>query len=137
MVCVSFIMCPFWFNPLVFNKECLTSDFKVWWRWMGDRGGNTACSWLSWWRDENCALWYNLPGSWKFVLLLQKALPALFIGAGIPYGSYLSGKDDPDMEAVRHPRESQVFLRGTLHVLLDELFRLLRDHTLALHQPRR
>lgn len=49
----SFLASPFWFNPLSFDWQVVTSDYEKFMRWMlGSTGGVQKC-WSAWWNDEN------------------------------------------------------------------------------------
>eukprot|EP00590_Aulacoseira_subarctica_P004324 CAMPEP_0172434066 /NCGR_PEP_ID=MMETSP1064-20121228/70434_1 /TAXON_ID=202472 /ORGANISM="Aulacoseira subarctica , Strain CCAP 1002/5" /LENGTH=2137 /DNA_ID=CAMNT_0013182263 /DNA_START=101 /DNA_END=6514 /DNA_ORIENTATION=- len=50
---LSFLASPFWFNPLSFDWEVVTSDYEKFLRWMLGSTGGVQKSWSAWWNDEN------------------------------------------------------------------------------------
>jgi callose synthase len=49
----SFLASPFWFNPLSFDWQVVTSDYEKFIRWMLGSTGGVQKSWSAWWNDEN------------------------------------------------------------------------------------
>ena len=49
---MAFVWTPYWFNPLAFNWQAVTSDYFQWLQWINSEGGTAAHSWPSWWREE-------------------------------------------------------------------------------------
>jgi callose synthase len=79
---VSFILGPFWFNPVTFEWNKLQEDYTQWIRWMMESGGTSEQSWEVWWKEEN-SFFKELSVSWKVMLIIQKCCLWIFIGAGI------------------------------------------------------
>lgn len=50
---LSFIASPFWFNPLTFEWNIVTSDYVKFIMWMRGKTGGAARSWSIWWTEEN------------------------------------------------------------------------------------
>jgi callose synthase len=82
LTAVSFILGPFWFNPVTFEWNKLQEDYTQWIRWMMESGGTAEQSWEIWWREEN-SFFKGLSASWKAMLILQKSCLWAFIGLGI------------------------------------------------------
>ena len=82
LTAVSFILGPFWFNPVTFEWNKLQEDYIQWMRWMMESGGTAEQSWEVWWKEEN-SFFKNLSLSWKIMLIIQKCVLWLFIGVGL------------------------------------------------------
>jgi callose synthase len=82
LTCVSFILGPFWFNPVTFEWNKMQEDYVQWIRWMMESGGTAEQSWEVWWKEEN-SFFKGLSLSWKSLLVVQKCCLWLFIGAGL------------------------------------------------------
>merc|ERR1712054_204391 len=82
LVAISFLLGPFWFNPLSFETSKVKEDYYLWQIWMQERGGTSEQSWEVWWREENNYL-IKLPISWKFWLLLFRVLTHGLVAIGI------------------------------------------------------
>ena len=82
LTAVSFILGPFWFNPVTFEWNKLTEDYTQWIRWMMESGGTAEQSWEVWWKEEN-SFFKGLSVSWKVMLVVQKCCLWMFIGAGL------------------------------------------------------
>jgi callose synthase len=79
---VSFILGPFWFNPVTFEWNKLQEDYTQWIRWMMESGGTAEQSWEVWWKEEN-SVFKNLSISWKIMLIIQKSCLWIFLGVGL------------------------------------------------------
>lgn len=88
MTVVSFLLGPFWFNPVTFELSKVQEDYVLWLRWMQETGGSAEQSWEIWWREEN-GFFAGLSPSWKVLLLVQKTAVWLFLGAGLLGGRFL------------------------------------------------
>ncbi len=82
LAAASFLMGPFWFNPLSFEWNRITEDYNSWMRWMKERGGDSEQSWETWWREEN-SFYPKLSNTWKIFLVLQKCVVWILISVGI------------------------------------------------------
>ena len=82
LTAVSFILGPFWFNPVTFEWNKLEEDYIIWIRWMQESGGTAEQSWEVWWKEEN-SFFKGLSLSWKFFLCAQKSCLWLAIGYGL------------------------------------------------------
>ena len=85
LTCVSFILGPFWFNPVTFEWNKIQEDYTQWIRWMMESGGTAEQSWEVWWKEEN-SFFKGLSVSWKLMLIAQKCCLWLFIGTGLAGG---------------------------------------------------
>ena len=98
---VSFVLGPFWFNPVTFEWNKIQEDYTQWIRWMMESGGTAEQSWEVWWKEEN-SFFKGLSVSWKVTLIVQKCCLWLLIGAGIA-GSRLfrdSGEQQKVLELI-------------------------------------
>lgn len=77
----SFLCSPFWFNPLTFDWNVVTSDYMIWWKWMCCSSGGASKSWSMWWNEEN-AFYKGMPFLSK-VFFMGKAALFVLIGEGI------------------------------------------------------
>lgn len=93
LAAVSFVMGPFWFNPLSFEYSRIQDDYALWIKWMKETGGDSEQSWESWWRDEN-SFYYKLSNTWKLLLFLQKCCLWFFIAIGIAGTKFFTNKDE-------------------------------------------
>jgi callose synthase len=82
LAAVSFLMGPFWFNPLSFEWSRISEDYYAWLCWMAEHGGSSEQSWDVWWREEN-SFYPKLSSSWKIALIIQKCVLWMFIAAGL------------------------------------------------------
>lgn len=82
LAAISFVMGPFWFNPLSFEWSRIQDDYNSWLRWMLEIGGSSEQSWESWWKEEN-SFYQKLSTTWKFFLIVQKCFLWIFIAAGV------------------------------------------------------
>lgn len=78
---LSFIASPFWFNPLSFDWNMVTSDYVKFIMWMRGTSGGATRSWSIWWTEEN-SFYKKMPFSSKFWFII-KAILYLTIGEGI------------------------------------------------------
>jgi callose synthase len=78
----SFLMGPFWFNPVTFEINKVKEDYILWINWMTETGGTGEQSWECWWREEN-SFYSGLSLSWKVFLFVQKSCIWLFISYGL------------------------------------------------------
>jgi callose synthase len=79
---ISFLVGPFWFNPLSFETPKLAEDYSKWWTWMTETGGSADQSWIVWWQEET-AFVRRLSLSWKAILLVMKSLMWVVLSCGI------------------------------------------------------
>jgi callose synthase len=78
---ISFLASPFWFNPLTFEWNIVTSDYELWIRWMRGTSGGGTKSWSMWYNEEN-AFYKKLMFSSKLLFLVKAAL-LLLVADGI------------------------------------------------------
>ena len=94
LAAVSFVIGPFWFNPITFEWEKVKEDYVKWQRWMEEKGGSSEQSWDTWWKEEN-SFYGKTDYSWKVFLLCQKCVPWLFVAGGLFGTGFL--KNGPEM----------------------------------------
>ena len=82
LAAVSFILGPFWFNPVTFEWNKLKEDYTNWIRWMMESGGTSEQSWEAWWKEEN-SFFKDLSFSWKIMLIVQKCCLWLVMAIGV------------------------------------------------------
>lgn len=87
LAAVSFLLGPFWFNPLSFDWERVYEDFVTWYRWMMGKGASAELSWEMWWKEE-VAFYKRLSVTWKIFLFLQKVVVWFVIANGL-FGGFL------------------------------------------------
>jgi callose synthase len=93
MTVVSFMLGPFWFNPVTFEWNKLQEDYSSWLKWMTETGGSSEVSWYIWWKEEN--LFYkDLPVSWKCFLFVQKCCLWLIISIGLAQARFFRDADE-------------------------------------------
>lgn len=78
---LSFLLSPFWFNPLTFDWRTVVADYGIWFRWINGTTGGAAKSWSMWWNEEN-AFYKDMPPLSKALYCIKVAL-LLLIGEGI------------------------------------------------------
>ncbi|KAL3922916.1 MAG: hypothetical protein SGILL_001947 [Bacillariaceae sp.] len=78
---VSFLASPFWFNPLTFEWNIVTTDYGLWLRWIRGTSGGATKSWSMWYNEEN-AFYKNIMFSSKLLFLVRAAL-LLLVADGI------------------------------------------------------
>lgn len=78
---LSFLASPFWFNPLTFDWNVVTSDYDIWLRWLRCSSGGASKSWSMWWVEEN-AFYKKMPLPSKLFYIIKAVLWVL-IGEGI------------------------------------------------------
>ena len=88
LTAVSFLLGPFWFNPVTFEWNKIEEDYTAWIRWMSESGGSAEQSWEVWWKEEN-SFFKKLSFSWKSMLFLQKSILWLIIGCGLHGARFL------------------------------------------------
>lgn len=93
LAAASFLMGPFWFNPLSFEWSRITEDYNSWMRWMKERGGDSDQSWETWWREEN-SFYPKLDNTWKLFLLLQKCFVWILIAVGVAGRRFFSHSEE-------------------------------------------
>lgn len=81
LAAASFLCSPFWFNPLTFDWNVVTSDYGLWLKWIRGTSGGASKSWSMWYNEEN-SFWKQLPLTSKLLYLI-KAVVYLVIGEGI------------------------------------------------------
>ena len=77
----SFLASPFWFNPLSFEWNVVTSDYFTWLKWIGGQTGGATKSWSMWWDEEN-SFYKGMPWFSK-LLYATKAVVWVVMGDGI------------------------------------------------------
>jgi len=82
MAVASFLIGPFWFNPITFEWDKVIVDYVKWSRWMAETGGSSEQSWETWWKEEN-AFYQKTTLSWKLFLVMQKSLPWATVSFGL------------------------------------------------------
>lgn len=82
LTAASFILGPFWFNPVTFQWNKVAEDYEHWSRWMAETGGASDQSWGVWWREEN-TYFKGLSISWKLFLFVQKCCLWSFVALGL------------------------------------------------------
>ena len=87
LTAISFLLGPFWFNPVTFEWGKLSDDYSAWSRWMTETGGSADQSWGVWWREEN-GFFKNLSPMWKIFLFVQKSCLWGFISVGLLGGRF-------------------------------------------------
>lgn len=92
----SFLLGPFWFNPLSFEWNRIKDDYLEWTRWMAERGGTSEQSWEAWWREEVRYV-DHLSLSWKVFLALQRATPWVLIAVGVAGSKFLRSWEEQEM----------------------------------------
>jgi callose synthase len=93
LTATSFLLGPFWFNPVTFELDKLQEDYMNWLKWMGETGGSAEHSWSVWWKEEN-AFHKNLSLSWRCLLFVEKCCVWTFIGCGVLGTKFLKTKDE-------------------------------------------
>lgn len=78
---ISFLASPFWFNPLTFEWNVVTSDYGKFLSWMRGTSGGTAKSWSMWWTEEN-SFYKTMPLPSKMIFVIKAAL-YLLVAEGI------------------------------------------------------
>lgn len=124
LAAVSFVMGPFWFNPLSFEWSRIQDDYLSWIKWMKEMGGDSEQSWDSWWRDEN-DFYRKLSITWKLSLFIQKCCLWIFIAGGIAGREFFTSVDE-QMKVVEVITTVIVFFIGK-----ELLGRFERDWTYA------
>jgi callose synthase len=69
----SFLCSPFWFNPLTFDWNMVTSDYDTWLKWIRGSSGGANKSWSMWYNEEN-ALYKHIPITSKLMYVAKAAL---------------------------------------------------------------
>jgi len=82
MAVASFLIGPFWFNPITFEWDKVIVDYVKWSRWMAETGGSSEQSWETWWKEEN-EFYKRTTLSWKLFLVMQKSLPWATVSFGL------------------------------------------------------
>ena len=70
---ISFLLSPFWFNPLTFEWNVVCSDYERWLAWMQGSTGGSLKSWSMWWTEEN-AYYRTLPMTSKIPNMIKASL---------------------------------------------------------------
>jgi len=78
---LSFLASPFWFNPLTFDWNMVTSDYVKYITWMRATSGGAARSWSIWWNEEN-SFYSKMPFASKIWFIIKSVL-YLTIAEGI------------------------------------------------------
>ncbi|CAE7582975.1 CALS5, partial [Symbiodinium microadriaticum] len=82
LVVISFLLGPFWFNPLSFESAKVLEDYSAWTQWMSELGGRSEQSWSTWWNEENAYI-KHLSLSWKLCLVFSKCALWTAVGIGL------------------------------------------------------
>jgi callose synthase len=82
MATASFLLGPFWFNPMTFEWAHIKSDYRKWLVWMAEQNGTADQSWHHWWLEDN-ECFHKLSLGWKVFLFFQKSGLWIFIGVGL------------------------------------------------------
>ena len=90
---VSFLIGPFWFNPITFEWNKLKEDYAIWSNWMSETGGSADQSWEIWWKEEN-HFHSKLSVSWKIFLAFQKSCLWLFLASGLFGRKFFRSQDE-------------------------------------------
>lgn len=78
---LSFLASPFWFNPLTFDWNVVTTDYVKFISWMRGTSGGAARSWSIWYNEE-FSYYSKIPAASKFWFVI-KAVLYLTIAEGI------------------------------------------------------
>jgi len=70
---ISFIASPFWFNPLTFDWNMVSSDYVKFISWMRGRSGGASRSWSIWWTEEN-SFYSKMPSGSKLWFAIKAGL---------------------------------------------------------------
>jgi callose synthase len=70
---LSFLASPFWFNPLSFDWQVVTSDYEKYLRWMLGNTGGVFKSWSAWWNEEN-SHYKNIKLEGRIVYIIKSIL---------------------------------------------------------------
>ena len=92
---VSFILGPFWFNPLSFESPKVLEDYNAWLLWMHEPGGSSEQSWRTWWREEY-AFYKNLHISSRLVMMVFKCSMWLIIAVGLGGRQFLESTSEQE-----------------------------------------
>jgi callose synthase len=120
LIVISFLIGPFWFNPVSFDWGVVIQDYKSWMQWMGETGGRPEQSWLLWWREDN-AFMNKLSFSWRITLFLQRCVPWIIVAYGI-CGSVLLTSASSRTKMLEIVALFAVFLAGNYLIALLERF---------------
>ena len=88
---ISFLLGPFWFNPLSFESAKVLEDYKAWMQWMHEPGGSSEQSWRTWWREEN-AFFKTLSTSARLSLMMFKCSLWLAVAVGLGGRQFITSK---------------------------------------------
>jgi callose synthase len=66
----SWMVSPFWFNPLAFDLGQVKNDYNCWWKWIFGTGSTADTCWKVWWKEENRYI-YGLSPSAKIGVSLK------------------------------------------------------------------
>jgi callose synthase len=83
LLVVSWLVAPFWFNPLGFSWDKLTEDATDFWLWLQRGEGNSTRSWVAWVLEENQSLKSMGPRQRAASVALQ--LRHVVVGVGVLY----------------------------------------------------
>lgn len=92
---VSFVLGPFWFNPLSFESPKVLEDYNSWMQWMHEPGGSSEQSWRTWWREEN-AFFKTLSTSARLSLLIFKCSLWLVVAIGLGGRQFMESKAEQE-----------------------------------------
>jgi len=73
LAALSFIVSPFWFNPLTFDWNMVTNDYTKYIAWLRGTSGGAARSWAIWWNEEN-SFYSKMPLTSKFWFIIKSIL---------------------------------------------------------------
>lgn len=77
----SFLVSPFWFNPMSFEWNVVVSDYYAYLDWMRGSSGGPLKSWSMWWVEENS--YYKKMAMSSKVLFIAKAALYTLLANGI------------------------------------------------------
>ena len=89
----SFLLGPFWFNPLSFEWNRIKDDYTRWTAWMAERGGSSEQAWEAWWKEET-KFYSDLSLSWKIFLIIQRGTPWVLVAIGIAGSKFISSIEE-------------------------------------------
>jgi hypothetical protein len=92
LIVLSFLLGPFWFNPVSFEWSKVIQDYRLWMTWMLEPGGRPEQSWLLWWKEDN-AFFKKMSLSWRVTIFLQRCVPFCVLGFGICGPTILTSAD--------------------------------------------
>lgn len=114
---LSFLASPFWFNPLTFDWNVVTTDYIKFISWMRGTSGGSARSWSIWYNEE-FSYYSKLPSTSKLWFVI-KAILYLTIAEGIAKSDLLKADT-----TLNEPAVGVSLVVGTIIVLFLMLWLL-------------